>query len=411
MRPSLVIALVVVVMGAFVMGCKKEEPEAKTTPPPPDPGWPTASVQDAAADFDLEESHYHIRKARYTDPGSFGAETEMPIAMGLTQWAYQMQPDSDAAMGAADHLVMEKGASLDAPYGYTVRCRFCGAPMPSAITTWSTEDNSARPGQRTKIVECPHCNARDPYPAGLVLTCPVCADVVAGTAAAGNLCTRCGRSWKGLLKVCSNCGLYVSKMNRQGQHCPRCKAQWNFDVPFGNWPTRARTGVSFTGKHPLEGQVCSVYLRMTPEGPRYYTLWGEPQSRRCEGYTEETGRRCPNMTTRPADASGKVYCWVHRHQADRDTTAATPVSAGGGAAGGAGGAAGGMGGMPGGMGGSMGAGMPGGMSGGMGGGMSPGGGAPGGGASGGGAAKGGSSKDSEDSGSKKASSKSSGGED
>lgn len=300
MRITLRIAAMVFLLPVLLLvGCKQEEAAAPTPTPPPDPGWPQMSAQDAAVQFDLEEAHYHMRKGRAMAPDSYGAEQEMPFAVGYAQWAYEMQPDNDHAVATVDHLILENGSHFDVPYGYTARCMFCGNPMPKSITQWPKQGNE-------KVVECAKCGAQNSFPQGLVLVCPVCHDVVAGTAAGGAKCPTCGRSWRSLLHVCSNCGLQVSMTARQGERCPRCHVKWDYDVPFGNWPLRAKPGVVFTGSG---------------------------KGVQCEGYTA-TGQRCPNKTMRAPGDDGKVYCWIHRNQAARDKAATTPVAA---AAGGGGG--------------------------------------------------------------------------
>ncbi|MCE5215519.1 hypothetical protein LLH03_00690 [bacterium] len=296
--PVIALAIALLIPMLLLVGCKEEEVAQTPPPPPPDPGWPTASAQDAAVQFDLEEAHFHMRKARYADPGSYGSEYEMPFAVGYAQWAYEMQPDNDAAVRTVDHLVLENGSEFDVPYGYTPRCMWCHAPMPRSLLRWPTEN-----GQ--KVVECPNCGAKDSFPTGLVLRCPYCSDVVAGTAAGGPRCPTCGRAWKALRHSCSRCGLTVPMDSRQGQRCPRCKTRWDFDVPFGNWPTRAKAPVVFTGSGT---------------------------GLQCEAYTAFTGWRCPNKTTRKPDGKGKVYCWVHRNQAARDEVAAKGPQGGGAAA-------------------------------------------------------------------------------
>ena len=341
MRHAIAIAIIAVAVSMLFVGCAKEEEAPPPPAPPPDPGWPKLSLQDAAVEYDLEEGHYHIRKARYEAPDSYGSEYDMALAMGHVQWAYEMQPGSDAATEAADHLILEHGSTFDAPYGYVPRCKWCGCPMPKSLLYWPKEGGE-------KVVECPRCGARDSFPTGLVLVCPNCHEVVAGTAAAGARCPKCGRRWRALRKKCSDCELEVSVMKRQGQKCPRCKAKWNFDTPFGNWDTRAPIPVEFTG----EGE-------------------GEP----CESRSTVTGFPCPNKTKREAGEDGKVRCWVHRHQGERDEVAAAgPAVAPSPAAAPARGAPGAMpGGMPGEMPGGMPGGMPGEMPGGMPGGMPPGG--------------------------------------
>ena len=293
MRSLLFIAAVVLLAPLFLSGCKEPETVVEVKPVEKDPGWPTIATQDAAVQFDLEETHYHIRKARYTDPGSYGSGAEMPIALGYAQRAYEMQPDNDSAMTAVDHLVLENGAHFDVPYTYTPRCMWCGYAMPKSISRWPMQG-----GQ--KVVECPSCGARDPFPTGLVIKCPYCNDVVAGTAPSGQHCPTCGRAWSSLQHVCSNCGLEVGILARQSERCPRCKVKWNFDAPFANWPTRARAPVQFTGSG--EGVPCA-------------------------GYSAVTGWPCPNKTTRKPGADGKAYCWIHRHQAERDAvTSAAPAA-------------------------------------------------------------------------------------
>jgi DNA-directed RNA polymerase subunit RPC12/RpoP len=293
MRITLRIAAIVFLLPVLVLvGCKQEEVAAPPPPPPPDPGWPTISTQDAAVQFDLEEAHYHMRKGRATAPDSYGAEQEMPFAVGYAQWAYEMQPDSNAAMATVDHLTLENGSHFDVPFGYPARCMFCGYAMPKSFTRWHMQGNE-------KSVECPKCGAANSFPQGLVLQCPVCHDLVAGTAAGGAKCPTCGRQWRSLLHSCSNCGLQVSMTARQGQRCPRCHVKWNFDVPFGNWPTRAKPGVTFTGSG---------------------------KGVQCEGYTA-TGQRCPNKTERAPGEDGKAYCWIHRNQAARDKAAAAAPTA------------------------------------------------------------------------------------
>ena len=83
MRHRIIIAVMIAAVPLIVLsGCKEPEEPPKTEAPPPDPGWPTLSLQDAAIEYDLEEAHYHIRKARYTAPDSYGSEFAMPAAMG-----------------------------------------------------------------------------------------------------------------------------------------------------------------------------------------------------------------------------------------------------------------------------------------------------------------------------------------
>ena len=314
MRSSLAAALAIALSltALLLVGCKEPEPPPVVQAPAPDPGWPGMATQDAAVQFDLEEAHYHMRKARYTAPDSYGAEQDMPLATGYAQWAYAMQTDNDKAVATVDHLILERGSQFDVPYGYTPRCRWCGYPMPREVTQWPVEN-----GQ--KVLECPGCGAKDSFPTGLVLRCPECHDIIAGTNAGNSRCPTCGRMWRGLYKQCSRCGARADALTRQGQRCARCGAKWNFAVPFGSWPTRATVPVSITG------------------GGK-----GKP----CKGYSAWNGLPCPNKTQREDG-----YCWLHRHQAERDAVAAKPQSAGGAAAGAAAGGGGGMGGMSGGMGG------------------------------------------------------------
>lgn len=284
--------------------------------------WPEMTLQDMAVQYALEESHYHIRKGRFEAPQTYGSEYEMPAAMGYAQWAYAMQIDNDSTTATADHLVLEHGASYDVPYGHTPRCKWCGCAMPASLTHWPLENGE-------KVVECPRCGARDSFPIGLVLRCPECHDVVAGTMAGGARCPTCGHRWGATRKACSNCGLQVSMTRRAGQTCPRCKVKWGHDVPSGNYPQRSVTPVSAKG---------------------------EGHGEQCEAYSAVTGRRCPNKTLRAPAEGGPRTCWLHRHQAKTDEVAARgPVAA---AAGGGAPAGGGMPGMGGGMP-AMGGGMPG----------------------------------------------------
>ena len=142
----------------LLIGCGGEEVETTPTPTsaaPKDPGWPTVSVQDAAIEFDLEEAHYHIRKARYAAPDSYGSQHEMPLAAGYVQRAHAMQIDRDTTVNAADHLVLEHGSEFDVPYGWAPRCKWCRYPMPKALTRWPLDSNGE------KVIECPRCGARE----------------------------------------------------------------------------------------------------------------------------------------------------------------------------------------------------------------------------------------------------------
>lgn len=377
MRHRLIIAAFMLAVPVLLVSCAKEEPPPEeAAAPPPDPGWPEYSVQTAAIEYQLEEAHYHMRKGRYAAPDSFGSNTEMPMAAGYARWAFnnaqslyyappqgegkkalEIQSKCDglilSATQANNHLTREHGATFDVPSGQAPRCRWCGHTAPKHMTRWAIQDGE-------KVVECPKCGARDPYPTGIVYTCPYCHDVIVGTQVSSTKCPTCGRQHAGLKKVDSATGRDVDLTSTGRRRVYRKGSDRGYEVPFGTWMKR-----------------CPTPVAIGEEGK------GEP----CSAYTAVTGRACPVKRVVHGEEKS-LPCWVHRYQdkrlKDKETAGSAPAGGGGAAAGGMPGGGGGMpgggmGGPPGGgMGGPPGGGMGGPPGGGMGGPPGGGGGPPGG---------------------------------